>query len=201
MTQSRDRIARGRAVAIVALLGSFCATTAALAQTPPAAPRQAPPPSASPPSASPPSASPAGKPLVQIVVRAQGTGDRFASTYSLLCEEGSLCTAIFDVARRRPAGATGTPPPPTRLEIGIWSRPDGEVMLVPATGATKLMLNCKPSQLIQTKGRSEAPRLRYSVHETDPGCSGATERAPPEKAVAAIEVVVRPATLVRGQRT
>ncbi len=181
---------RGAAVAATMFLGSFCAISSTSAQTPPATP---PAPSA------PPAA--AAKPLVQIVVRAQGTGDRFASTYSLLCEEGRFCTAVFDVARRRAEGAAGNPPPPTRVEIGIWSRPDGEVMLVPVTGSTKLMLNCKPSQSIQTKGRSEAPRVRYSVHETDPGCSGATERAPPEKAIAAIEVVVRPATLVRGQRT
>ena len=196
MKARRDLSIRRRRALAAALVGSFCVAAPVLAQTSPSPP-------VSPPSPGQPSApaTPAGKPLVQIVVRAQGTGDRFASTYSLLCEEGNLCTAIFDVARRRPAGATGAPPPPTRLEIGIWSRPEGEVMLVPATGTTKLMLNCKPSQLIQTRGRSEAPRLRYSVHETDPGCSGATERAPPEKAIAAIEVVIRPATLVRGQRT
>lgn len=195
MKTRRDRSTHGRRALAAVLMGSFCTMTPVLAQN-------SPPPLVSPAPAQPPApGAPSAKPLVQIVVRAQGTGDRFAATYSLLCEEGNLCSAIFDVARRRPAGATGTAPPPTRLEIGIWSRPDGEVMLVPATGTTKLMLNCKPSQLIQTKGRSEAPRLRYSVHETDPGCAGATERAPPDKAIAAIEVVVRPATLVRGQRT
>lgn len=195
MKACRDRSNRRRRTLAAVLMGSLCAAAPVMAQTSPSPP-------ASPAPAQPPApGAPAAKPLVQIVVRAQGTGDRFAATYSLLCEEGNLCSAIFDVARRRPAGATGAPPPPTRLEIGIWSRPDGEVMLVPATGTTKLMLNCKPSQLIQTKGRSEAPRLRFSVHETDPGCAGATERAPPEKAIAAIEVVVRPATLVRGQRT
>ena len=56
---------------------------------------------------------------------------------------------------------------PTRVEIGIWSRPEGEVVLVPVTGTTKLMLNCKPSQTVATKGRGEAPRIRYSVHEPD----------------------------------
>ncbi|MHB2165990.1 hypothetical protein [Alsobacter sp. R-9] len=137
--------------------------------------------------------------LVQIIVRAQGTGDRYASTYSVLCEEGRFCTAVFDVNRRRAAGAATTPP--TRVEIGIWSRPDGEVVLVPVTGTTKLMLNCKPSQTVATKGRGDAPRIRYSVHEPDSACGGAVDRAPPEKAIAAIEVVVRPAALLRGQRT
>jgi hypothetical protein len=178
---------RARSVGGVAvLLASACLAHGAAAQTPPAGP-------------TPPAA--IGKPLVQIVVRAQGTGDRFPSTYSLLCEEGRFCTAVFDVARRRPEGATGNPPPPTRIEIGIWSRPEGEVMLVPVTGTSKLMLNCRPSQAVVTKGRSEAPRVRYSVHEPDPGCDGPTARAAAEKAIAAIEVVVRPAALVRGQRT
>lgn len=167
-------------------VASACLAQEAGAQTPPSEP-------------TPPAT--AGKPLVQVVVRAQGTGDRFPSTYSLLCEEGRFCTAVFDVARRRADGATGNPPPPTRIEIGIWSRPDGEVMLVPVTGTNKLMLNCRPSQAIATKGRSEAPRVRYSVHEPDPGCDGPTARAAAEKAIAAIEVVVRPASLVRGQRT
>ncbi len=170
---------------------------AALAQSAPPAPN-APAPSAPAPGA-PPGAAPS-KPLVQIIIRAQGTGDRYAATTSLLCEEGRFCTAVFDVARRR-AETTAPAPPPTRVEIGIWSRPEGEVMLVPITGSTKLMLNCKPSQTVSTKNRSEAPRIRYSVHEQDPGCQGATERAPPDKAIAAIEVVVRPATLQRGQRT
>lgn len=185
---------RLRPAAAVALLLAACGLApGAFAQTPPTPPQPAPP------GATPPGST--GRPLVQIVVRAQGTGDRFPSTYSLLCEEGRFCTAVFDVARRRAEGATGNPPPPSRIEIGIWSRPEGEVMLVPVTGTTKLMLNCRPSQMISTKGRSEAPRVRYSVHEPDPGCDGATARAPAEKAIAAIEVVVRPAALVRGQRT
>jgi hypothetical protein len=168
------------------ILASVCLAQASGAQAPPAGPH-------------PPGAT--GKPLVQIVVRAQGTGDRFPSTYSVLCEEGRFCTAVFDVARRRAEGATGNPPPPTRIEIGIWSRPEGEVMLVPVSATNKLMLNCRPSQAVVTKGRSEAPRVRYSVHEPDPGCDGPTARAAAEKAIAAIEVVVRPAALVRGQRT
>lgn len=171
---------------------------------------------------------PAAPALIQVIVRAQGTGDRYATTTSFPCEEGRFCTAIFDVARRQaaPAGSgvpplaqpspppswPGTPPaappraesrpapaPPTRVEIGVWSRPDGEVMLVAITAGQKLMLNCRASQTVATKGRGEAPRVRYSVHEPDAACGAGLDRAPPEKAIAAIEVVVRPAALLRGQ--
>ena len=175
-------------------------TLPSLAQSPPAPPRPAP--------------APASPPLVQVVVRAQGTADRYPTTISLICEEGRFCTAIFDVQRRPaaaappPQPAPGTPPraesrpapaPPSRVEIGVWSRPDGEVMFVALMTGQKLMLNCKPSQTVATKGRSEAPRVRYSVHEPDAACGSALDRAPAEKAVAAIEVLVRPAALQRGQ--
>lgn len=183
------------------LVPALCLVAApALAQAPPAPTRPAP--------------APASPPLVQVTVRAQGTADRYPTTTSLICEEGRFCTAIFDVQRRPPAATTpqqpapGTPPraesrptpaPPTRVEIGIWSRPEGEVMLVALMTGQKLMLNCKPSQTLATKGRSEAPRVRYSVHEPDAACGSALDRAPAEKAVAAIEVLVRPAALQRGQ--
>ncbi len=44
-----------------------------------------------------------GKPPVSVVVRAQGTGDRYPALHSLLCTEGQFCTSVFDVARRRAA--------------------------------------------------------------------------------------------------
>jgi hypothetical protein len=179
------------------------AATPVLAQAP-APPRPAPAPSPAPATAA----------LVQVVIRAQGTADRYATTTSFICEEGRFCTAVFDLQRRpaapapAPAPAPGTPPraesrpappPPARVEIGAWSRPDGEVMLVALMAGQKLMLNCKPSQMVATKGRGEPPRIRYSVHETDPACGSALARAPAEKAVAAIEVLVRPAAMLRGQ--
>ncbi|WP_293862096.1 hypothetical protein [uncultured Alsobacter sp.] len=156
---------------------------------------------------------PATPPLVQVIIRAQGTADRFATTTSFVCEEGRFCTAVFDVQRRQAAPpsqppAPGTPPraegrpaptPPARVEIGVWSRPDGEVTFVALTAGQKLMLNCKASQTVTTKGRGTPPRIRYSVHEPDPGCGSGLERAPAEKAVAAVEVLVRPATLQPGQ--
>jgi hypothetical protein len=173
----------------------------ALAQAPATPPRPGPAPQ------------PATPPLLQVIIRAQGTADRYATTTSFVCEEGRFCTAIFDVQSRRaaapaPPTAPGTSPraegrpapaPPTRIEIGVWSRPEGEVMLVALTAGQKLMLNCKSSQTVSTKGRGTPPRIRYSVHEPDPGCGSALDRAPPEKAVAAIEVVVRPAALQPGQ--
>lgn len=161
-----------------------------------------------------PAPAPATPPLVQVVIRAQGTADRYATTTSFICEEGRFCTAVFDVVRRQaapepaPAPSPGAPPradgrpapaPPARVEIGVWSRPDGEVTLVSLMAGQKLMLNCKPSQTVATKGRSEPPRVRYSVHEQDPACGSALGRAPADKAVAAIEVLVRPAAMLRGQ--
>lgn len=141
-----------------------------------------------------------GKPPISVVVRAQGTGDRYPALHSLLCTEGQFCTSVFDVARRRAVPDPAAPaPPPVRIEIGVLVRGDGTVLVVPAMPGSKLFLNCLASQSVPLKPMTEATRLRFLVHEEDAACAKAeagkpAPRPPAPKAVGSIEVVIKTAT-------